>query len=364
MTRAGRLAVEAVRIAISQPVATAITALVVAAVCGVVMATTGQTAALERDVLRRIDEAGTRTIVIDDVGGDAALDAGAVDRVGALDQVEWVIGLGRTTDVRPLGLPGAAAVPFRPVFGELPAVVTTSGWPRAPATAIAGPDALRQLGLQSASGPVIGDPQDGGIAVVGWLDADSPLDFLDRSVVGVPDERDRVVRVFVVAGSAGEVPAVAEAIGHLLDPADASSLSVATSDALVQIQAAVQGELGAFGRGIVLGALGSGLALITLNVLGAVTARQRDFGRRRALGASRLDILGLVTIQTIVPALLGAVLGTGIGTLTVYLLVDAIPDPAFILAVGILAVLVSVVAALPPAVLAANRDPVRVLRVP
>ena len=50
---------EAFATASAQRLSTVVTAIVVAAVCGVILATTGQAAAAEERVLSRIDDAGT-----------------------------------------------------------------------------------------------------------------------------------------------------------------------------------------------------------------------------------------------------------------------------------------------------------------
>lgn len=352
------------RVALSQPVASAVTALIVAAVSGVIVSTTGQTVAIERAVLSRIDDAGTRTIVVEDLDGRAELDAGVVDRISALADIDWAVGFGIATDVRPRGLDGASAVPIRPYFGILPAGVSTSPWDPEPGTALAGVDAIRLLGFETAAGPVqlSGDRPE--VGVVGWLDADPPLEFLNRSLVTVPSRGEDVTRIIALASSAQRVPQLSAAIASVLDPADPTSIAVQTSDSLVEVRAAVQGELGTFGRNIVGGTLAAGLILTALNVFGAVTARRRDFGRRRALGASRLDIVVLVTTQTMAIAIAGAAAGVLTGTIIVHQLVGSAPQPDFTVAVVVLAVLASTIAALPPALVAAYRDPVRVLRVP
>ena len=110
--------------------------------------------------------------------------------------------------------------------------------------------------------------------------------------------------------------------------------------------------------------LGAGLGLVVLNMYGAVTTRRRDFGRRRALGASRGTIVALVTLQTAITGLLGAALGTAIGAAVVWRLTDLLPDLRFAVAVGVLAIIATIAAAVPPALVAAHRDPVKVLRVP
>ena len=349
----------------AQPVPTAVTAVIVGAVCAVIMATTGQTVAIERDVLGRIDDAGTRTIVIEDSQGRAELDPGAVARIEALTGVEWAVGFGAARDVRPVGLDGAPAVPIRGYFGAMPALVATSRWDAEPGTALAGLRAVAALGFATAAGPVehaaSSEPE---IGVVGWLSAEPPLDFLNRAILTVADPDEQVVRIIALAASAEQVPRLSTAISAVLDPADPTSVTIRTSDALVEVRAAVQGELGTWGRSLVTIVLGAGLVLTALNVFGAVTSRRRDFGRRRALGASRVDIVVLVTAQTAAIATVGAVAGIGLGSLVVQQVLGTAPSVEFAVAIGVLAVIAAAAAAVLPAIIAAYRDPVRILRVP
>lgn len=365
MTPIGGLITESVRMAASQPVSTAVTAVIVAAVCGVIVSTTGQTVAIERDVLSHIDDAGTRTIVVEDNEGRAGLNASTVERIERLAGVEWAIGFGIARDVRPAGLDGANPVPTRGYVGQLPELVATSLWERQGRTALAGVDALPSLGFSTFAGPVEHvAPDRPSLGVVGWLIAEPPLDFLNRALLTVAEPDESIVRVIILSRSADQVPRLAEAIRLVLDPDDASSMAIRTSDSLVQVRAAVQGELGTWGRDLVTLVLASGLLLTALNVFGAVTTRRRDFGRRRALGASRLAVILLVTCQTIATAIVGAAVGTVTGVLIVQLVLGSAPSAEFSLAIATLAVLATAVAALPPAVIAAYRDPVRILRVP
>jgi len=358
------LVAEAVRMARAAPLTTAVTALIVAAAVGVIVSTTGQTVAIERDVLGRIDQAGTRTIVIEDTSGSSGIPPGAVARISGLSGVEWAVGFGIASDVRVAGLDGAAPVPIRGLFGAVPPLVVTSPWSAAPGTALAGIEALRALGLATAAGsvqPVAGNALP--LGVVGWLDAAPPLDFLDRALLTPADPDEIVVRIIVLARSADEVAALATAVRGVLDAADPSGVSVQTSAALVEVRHAVRGELGSWGRNLVSLVLGAGLVLTGLNVFGAVTTRRRDFGRRRALGASRADIVALVTVQTLVTAVIGAVIGAVAGSVVVAGVLGIAPEPEFGVAVGVLAILATAVAAVPPALVAAYRDPVRILRV-
>jgi putative ABC transport system permease protein len=98
-------------------------------------------------------------------------------------------------------------------------------------------------------------------------------------------------------------------------------------------------------------------------VLADVLVRSKDLGRRRALGATRGTIISLVTLRTLGPALLGAALGTGLGIYLTHRL-DATPPWQFTTGTATLALLAALAAAIPPALYAATRDPVRVLRTP
>lgn len=365
MRRLVRLASEAVRMGLSQPATTAVTAVIVAAVCGVIVSTTGQTVAAEREVLSRIDEAGTRTVVVEDTQGRAGFDPDVVERIAALDGVSWAVGFGPASDVRPAGVAGAQPVAIRTLHGVLPDVVEASPWDQRVGTALAGVEALAALGFETAAGPVrpSGDGPD--VGVVGWLRADAPLEFMNRALVRDPSGGDdQVIRVFALVESPQRVPTVAAAIGSVLDPDDPSSVAVQTSEALVAVRAAVQGELGTYGRNLITLVLAAGLVLTALNVYGAVTTRRRDFGRRRALGASRPDIVTLITTQTTLTAIVGAALGTIVGAITVERILGTTPDVAFLVAIAVLAVIATTAAAVPPAVVAAFRDPVTILRVP
>jgi putative ABC transport system permease protein len=361
-----RMLAEAGRVARAQPVASTITVLIVAAVCGVILSTTGQTVQAEQAVLARIDDAGTRSIVVSDTEGRAQITPEAVTRIAGLSGVEWVIGLGPASDVRAVGLTGGEPVAIRVLYGDVPSLVAASPWDRTPGTALVGPVAQSILGLRIPAGGV--ESTDGSsVAVVGWFDAADPLAQLDRSLLAAPDPHadQPVVRtIHVLAQRPDQVAALAEAVLTVAAPADPTSLAVVTSEALAEIRAAVAGELGTYGRRLVLMILGAGLALVVLNMYGAVTTRRRDFGRRRALGASRGAIVALVTLQTALTGIIGATLGTAAGAAVVWRLTEQTPDPTFALAVATLVVIATITAALPPALVAAYRDPVKVLRVP
>lgn len=365
--RLGSLLFESTRTALSQPVPTIILGLLVAGASGVILGTVGQTAAAETGVLAKIDEAGTRSIVLLDTEGRAGLRPEAVDRIASLSGVEWVIGLGPAVDFHNSEIDGGRPVPVRTLYGELPGepYVTAAPWDRGQGTAIVGPGAQLTLGLAIPVGGLSGVNAD--LAVVGWLRATEPLEFLNNGLITAPDPElavPRVRSIQILANRPEDVAALAEAAQTLAAVEDPTSLAVETSEAFAQLRAAVAGELGRYGRQLVFMVLVVAVTLVGLTVYGAVTARRRDFGRRRALGASRTTLIGLVVAQTFVVALIGAFIGAAVGSWAAWRLSGSNPGLSFTLAVSSLCVLAAAIASLPPAIIAAYRDPVRILRVP
>jgi len=350
----------------SNVVASALIATIVALISGAVLATTGQTAAQEAAVLSTIDDAGTRTITIREGSGGPGFDRDALPRILALSDVESAIGLGQTFDVRNEARRGGGApVPTRVVFGGPNAdlVVTQGRWPL-PGEAAVGDGAMPRLGLEVPSGSV-GSVEFEPVAVVGSFRGAGPFANLANGVlVGAAPEDTTMRLVVVVASAPEEVAGLAAAVVEVLSPDDRLSLRIETSEQLANVRQAVQGELGRFSRELIVFVLAGGLALTTVTVLSAVTLRKRDFGRRRVLGASRSAIVVLVLTQTAVSAVVGSAVGTVAGLAIVRQVAEAVPPWSFVVGVGTLALLAALVAAMLPALLAARRDPVRVLRVP
>lgn len=361
---------EGVAMARSQPVATVLVALVGAAVCATVLATTGQSAAAEREVLSRIDDAGTRAIVVTDQEGRAQLGPDVVDRLAALSAVDWVVGLGSVLDTRNSAVgDGADLLPVRTLYGDVPPVLALHAgrWPD-PGEVVVGAGVLQEFGFAQAVGGL--DPRRGtSYGLVGSFTADDPLGFLAdgglvRTVVADDGGAQAVRQLYILVDRPSDVATVAAALPAVLDARDVTSLRIETPEVLTQVRDAVAGELGRFSRQLVAMVLAVGLVLTAVTVYGSVTTRRRDFGRRRALGASRSSVVVLVLVQTAVGAFVGASVGAAAGLTIVARLAGAVPSAAFTGGLVAATILAAAVAAVPPALLAAMRDPVRILRVP
>lgn len=358
-----RLLTEAGRIARSQPVTSIVVSLICAGVVLGTLATTGRTVGAERAVLARIDDAGTRTIQILDDRADPELDVATLQSLIALSGVEWAIGLGSIEDVRPGGLAGAEPVPARTLNGTA-TELRLAGNGQAGTQVLVGSGSQRRLGLAAAAGTLRGSTGSD-YAITGTFTATGPLASLEDSVLIVGGQAAEPLRRIVFqVGTGGDVLAIAEAASGLIGPSEPGQVSVEVSDDLVLAQAVVRGELGGFGRAIVVQALAAGLVLMALAVLAGVNGRRRDFGRRRALGATRSELVGVIVAQALWSALPGVAVGASAGSALARTLSGSWPGWEFPLAVAVLTVLSAALSALVPAVLAAIRDPVVALRVP
>jgi putative ABC transport system permease protein len=370
---------EGAEMARTQWIVTTVTAFVIAAVSAVILATVGQTAAAEARVLARIDDAGTRTLVVSDPTGRAHLHADSLLAVGALAGVDWAIGLGPVVDVRNAGLGAAGqAVPARRLYGAFPsALEVIDGRPPAAREAIADQQALAELGMTDPAGGVTGESEES--ALVGTFVARDPLSFLDASVLilsesnlsrdsteaaGHATRSDPLRQLVVAAERVDDVFWLSHALGLVVHADDTTQLRIDTPASLAQLRTLVEQELAASSRQLMLVILGVGLLLVMVTLAGAVAQRRRDFGRRRALGATRSAVVVLVLAQTAVAALLGVAAGTVAGLVADVQLAGASPPGAFTLGVAALGVLTALAAAVPPGLAAAFQDPVRILRVP
>lgn len=178
-------------------------------------------------------------------------------------------------------------------------------------------------------------------------------------------EPESTVSVLVVIASRPDLVApVSQAVQSVLAVDDPTKVKISTSESLATLRALVQRQLGSFGRNLVIVVFAMTAVLVAAILYGLVMLRRKDFGRRRALGASRGLIIGLLLTQMAILSVVGAVLGTGIALVGLAASGDPLPGTAFVAALNVLAVAVGTLAALVPAIAASRRDPLKELRVP
>lgn len=348
-------------------VPTALVAFLVAIMCATTLATVGRTAAAEQQVADRLDAAGSRLLVVTDTRNGDLITTAVVDQTRQLSVTERAVGVQIPVDVvnKVIG-PGGTRVPAWTVQGDLSEVLTlTAGrWPR-PGEALVSATGQTSLGMDHPVGAVqlASTSQVGDYSVVGAFTPKEPFGAYEAGLVVAAEPGAVSDSLYVVVTDSGVASAAQSAVLGLVAPPEFDSISIQSPVALAELQAEVAGDLGTFGRTLLLGVLGAGALLVAIVVLADVLVRRKDLGRRRALGATRGIILALVIARTLLPALLGGALGIGAG-LWLAARFDAVPPWQFSLGTATLAVLAAVISAILPAFYAATRDPVRVLRTP
>lgn len=371
MSRLPALLREALASARSQPVASLLTIAMVAGMCVTVLLTTGRTVAAEQAVLAQIDAAGTRTIVVR-ASDSAGMTVALLDRLRAVAEIESVTGLGPIVDARNATIPGGTRVAIRNGYGSIggqPLLVDPS--PHTD-TVLASSAATRTLGLCDGTGGLLTDHGQH-LVVAGRLQVPPHLAFLEPLVL-VPSSTtdtpagdspdDPLAVVVVLADQPSHVAAVEDTVRGLIDPIDPTAVTIETSTELAAIRAAVSGELGSYGRSAILGILAVSAVLVAVNLLALVMMRRKDFGRRRALGATQSLIISLLLAQVVLLAAAGAALGTTASLVGLAATGNPLPGAEFAGAVAVSGILIAALAALAPAVVAARRDPLHELRVP
>ncbi|MFF2276794.1 FtsX-like permease family protein [Agromyces sp. NPDC058126] len=357
---------EAAASALAAPVASILIAVMIAGMCAAVLLTSGRTVGAEQAVIGSIDSAGTRSIVIR-ASAEAGLDSAVLSRIANVDGIEWAGAFGPAVDVQNAAFPGGTKVAMRLAYGD--------DWGRLGIVAspfsdgglsYASSEASSQLGMPDATGrvsmPGLPDQTVGGPLVVPDF-----LSFL-QPVLIAPQPVDAptapVSLLIVIAERPDLVAPVSAAVASVLAAGDPTQVNVETSEKLATLRALIEGQLGTFGRSLTLGILAVTAMLAATILYGTVTLRRKDFGRRRALGASQSLIIGLLLAQTAMLAAIGALIGSTAALAVLGWAGDPSPGWEYALGVAVLAVAVAVIAAMLPAFAAARREPISELRVP
>lgn len=354
---------EATRNAVAHRGTTIVLMLVTLAMVATTMLTAGRAAAAEQGVLDAVDGAGPRLITVSVSEPSPGVDAAGLQRLSSVDGVEWLLGLGAARDVRSIGS-SRVNVAARNILTPLPpeVVVEPGRLPRAGET-IVGTRPQRMLQLLEPAGALLDDGS--ARAVVGGFTSYGVIADLDRLALVQPVDQgtEHATLVYLLAREATDVERIVAAV-RVLAGVSPDNLAVQTAPELVELGQVLSGQLGNLSRQLALGAIAIGLVLVALTMTLALGARRRDYGRRRALGASRSALVVLTLAEAAIPVLLGVLFGVPLGLLAIRLWVGTLPPAGFVAAAAVLVAITGVVAPLPPAVAAALADPMRILRVP
>ena len=355
---------EAVASARSQVVASLLTIVVVAGLCAAALLTSGRTVAAEQAALAQLDAVGTRSIVVR-ASAEAGLTTQVLRNLGAVEGIDTVTGFGPIVDGRNAAFSGGPPFAIRTAYGTIGSRDMGDNEYLAGPVAYASPEAAAGLGLVDGAGGVTTDTGEH-LSVIGDLAVPQHLEFLEPLVVSPAsvEGEEPLAMLVVLAASPPDVAAVETLVRSLMRDGEPGQITVETSAQLAAIRAAVSGQLTIYGRSTVLLILVVSAVLVAVNLFALVTMRRKDFGRRRALGASRGLIVALLLIQVLVLAVVGTALGVAVALVSLTLSGEPKAGIEFAGAVAVAGILAAAFAALPPALVAARRDPLHELRVP
>lgn len=343
---------------------TIVLAVIACAVTIVVLLTAGRAAAVEQQVLAEVEATKPRLIMVTIMDTHPGIRQDAIDRVSEVQGSEWTLALGPPIDVRNGASGTGSAIAQRELLTALPPeVVIEPGRSPEPGEAIVGRSAQDRLAMAYPSGTVVNNEHY--TSVIGGFTSSGALDDLERLSLVVPEPytNARATLLYVLADDAGNVQDVSDAIIAVIGVSE-DQVQISTADELIALGEVVSGTVGSFGRQIALGTVAAGMVLIGLAMTLALVSRRRDFGRRRALGASRSALIALTLMEAGIPVVLGAVAGTVLGAIGIAVLAGAAPPLLFIAGAFVLIAVTGTASAVVPAVIAARRDPLRILRVP
>jgi len=351
---------------VAQRTTTIIGIVISAGMCATALLTTGKTIGAEADVLHSFDRSSGAVIVVR-AGEGSGLDTTVLTRVTGIEGVRWVGAFGPSSDATNADIEGGALVSVRRAYGHGAESLLAGRLSRRPngEDAYVSEDAMRQLGLAEPAG---GIEDTGGVThpVVGLIRGRSYLASLQPLVVIPASYKtpQTVSALIVVVRSPDEVEADTQAIESVLSVHDPSKVSVTTDAELEELRNLVRHQLGFFGRDlVVLTLVASGLVQCVI-MYGLAYLRRRDFGRRRALGASQGLVMRLLLTQVALLSSAGAAIGDIVSLIVLVLDRAAPPGPEFFAAVDVIAISINVAASVLPALAAARRDPIAELRVP
>ena len=336
-------------------------------VCFVVLATTGQSAATRSSVLATIDDLSTTLVVVTDDSGSGALDPGMVAVIDSYSQTQWAFGLGEVLDAKNADLSGRTfGVPLRAVVGELPAAIAPVDGrsPSRPNEAWVGQSAFAELGMASAAGTVTANGAFYG--VVGTFSAPGPMANLESTILVPTGSQaiDSVRYIYANAENSASAEALAASITQLLPEASREMITVELGTGALVLKDALSARLDRGAQTMLALVLGVGAVLSVVVTHVMVATRRRDIGRRRALGATRSNLVALVLMQNVVCTTIGGLAGCAAGLVAVWSMTRAVPSGQFTAAVLGLSLVSALVGCVVPAVRAAHLEPVRILRVP
>ena len=269
--------------------------------------------------------------------------------------------LGEPVIAEPHGIPAdGRTVVMREVIGD-------PGWPTAPscgAAWISGATAHR-LGLADGVGaltvPGEGRPT---VAAISTASTGSIPRFLADYALLRSCETNPAAELVVLAHSPDQVANVVASTEKLFPVEDRAGLRIQSqAGRIADARTASQAAQSSATRLAATAAIAASL-LATLVLTGLVLQRRREFGRRRALGATRTDIVILIVIESLVGTTLAALIAAA-AVKTSQALTDRPASPLqYLVGVTLMLICAGTLGGLIPGLIASRQDPAKEIRVP
>ncbi|MDR2538375.1 MAG: hypothetical protein LBC43_01850 [Bifidobacteriaceae bacterium] len=159
-----------------------------------------------------------------------------------------------------------------------------------------------------------------------------------------------------------ELPTTQTLILNMISPFGREDIKI-LSKSLASLQNTIENNLGSFANYILILVLFLGIVLITVATLIDAFLNQKDIGRRRALGATKIYISLLMIFRGALVSTVGATIGGVVSIFYLYFYYLSIPIN-FLVAVIIFVLIIGSLGSLLPSLIIINRDPLRAIRTP
>lgn len=352
---------EAWRAMVAAKVASAMVAFLCVAMCVISITTVGRTVFAEAQLEQRMEDAGSRVVTVNSTK-PGVVRAGMLETMDSLTQVTQAVGRVKTIDAVSASAKGGASVPTLFLVATPDAVINlVSGRLPLEGEAVVTAEAMDTLGMDSAVGALM--DRDGlTYSVVGQYTPKEPFDEHNQAIIfGEFSHNLSLQSMTVVGASSQAMPAIEKQFIQVVSPLDGSDITVDSAVSMAQLQEVLRSDFGDYSRSLLLLILIGGGLLMGVVVLADTLMHRKDFGRRRALGVTRSELTLLVTLRTLFAASIGVVVGV-IAAFVVNSQTGISLPFNFVSAISLLVLLCCMAFSSVPALFAAYRDPVSVLR--
>ncbi|WP_099332096.1 ABC transporter permease [Actinomyces minihominis] len=356
------LLTEGSRSAWAQKISSGLVLIVVAVICFTALSTVGRAVANDRELAATMETEGSRLLTVTDSGMNDLINTALLGVVQGISGVESAVALSLPTDVHVGAVPGGEPVPLWRISDVTRVATLDRGRTPLPGEATVTAEVQSKLGLVEPAG-YVESREAVQFPVVSRSVVRPGFSDLANGALVQADEQTQYNQLRVVIASVEEVETVQKAVLTSLGAFDPSTVSIESPRALNTLAALLNSQLARYNQALLAMILGVGAIFIAIVTLSDVLLHRKELGRRRALGATRLDLSLLTVLRVVVPAGVGALVGS-VSAIAFYALDNINLPLSFVAAVAWLAVITAGLAATVPAVWASMRDPVSVLRTP